>query len=69
MPKGYHHLACPERFPIEPLRTIGISYAAIAPHLGYDRPTVYRETKRNSGQRRFFNLPNLCRCFIGSFSH
>ena len=50
MPEGYHSLTCLERCQIEALRKVGISYAAIAERLGYDRSTVCREIKRNAGR-------------------
>ena len=53
MPKGYRHLTYAERCQIHALRKSGLSDAAIARQLGRDRTTVWREMRRNSGERGY----------------
>jgi IS30 family transposase len=53
MPEGYHHLTCDQRCQIDALRGSGQKPSAIARQLCVHRSTVYRELKRNVGQRGY----------------
>ncbi len=51
MPEGQRHLTHPGRCQIHALRKSGLSDGAIARQLGRDRTTVWREVRRNPGER------------------
>ena len=53
MPGGYRHLTREERCQIYALRKSGLSDSAVALQLGRDRVTVWREVRRNSGERGY----------------
>ena len=53
MPKGYHHLTRDQRGQIYILKVRGDTIPTIADELGVDRSTVYREIKRNRGNRGY----------------
>ena len=53
MPKGYHHLTRDTRCQIDTLKKRGDSVLSIAKFLNIHRSTVYRELKRNTGQRGY----------------
>lgn len=53
MPKGYHHLTRDLRCQLYALKKRKDSVNCIAGELGVHRSTIYRELKRNSGQRGY----------------
>jgi IS30 family transposase len=53
MPKGYHHLTRDQRCQLYTLKARGECASLIANEIGVDRSTVYREVKRNSGERGY----------------
>lgn len=53
MAKRCRHLTCEERFQIWALRKGGLSGSAIARQLGRDRTTIWREVRRNDGDRGY----------------
>ena len=53
MPKGYHHLTRDQRCQLYALKCRGTSTHNIADTLGVHRSAIYRELKRNTGQRGY----------------
>ncbi len=53
MPKGYHHLKRDQRCQIYTLKARGDSVSIIADELEAHRSSIYRELKRNSGNRGY----------------
>jgi len=53
MLKSYCHLTYADRCQIYALKKSGLSAAEIARQLGRSRSTVYRELRRNCGQRGY----------------
>ena len=53
MPKGYHHLDQYQRCQLYTLKQRGDSIPTIANTLGVDRSSIYRELRRNTGQRGY----------------
>ncbi|VHO05152.1 helix-turn-helix domain-containing protein [Candidatus Rhabdochlamydia sp. T3358] len=53
MPKGYHHLTYDQRCQIYILKARGDTSSSIATMLKVHHSTIYRELKRNKGQRGY----------------
>lgn len=53
MPEGYHHLTRDQRCQIYALKKRGDSASTIANELEVHRSSIYRELKRNTGQRGY----------------
>ena len=51
--KKYNHLTQEERYQIQSMRKVNSSITVIAESLGRERSTIYRELKRNTGQKGY----------------
>lgn len=51
--RQYRHLTCEQRYHIYAMKKAEFSSAQIAEEIGVNRSTIYRELKRNSGERGY----------------
>jgi IS30 family transposase len=53
MPKGFHYLTLVQRSQIYALKSKGFTQKVIAEHLEVSFSTIFREIKRNQGERGY----------------